>query len=391
MRQRVQLAQAIVHDPRLLLLDEPTNGLDPAGRDEMLGLIRRTGTEFGIAIVLASHLLGEIEAVCDHLVAIDGGRLLRAAPMSEFTAETGILTVEVEEGRDALSAELAARGLRILDGGGEDRTIRIAIDGGAPFDVVRDTVRRPGPAARPPGAGAALPRGPLPRRRPAGRGPGMTGGGDRVTTGPGPSGSIYDIGYRGYDGPRLGRRHAIRTLFVQAMRATFGLGRPGRAKILPAFCVILPAVVAVVIVAVTAFAARFGVTDVRAIPGHPDMAGAVGAFATILVAVQAPELLGRDVRYRVLTLYFSRALLRVDYALAKLAALSTAIVILLLVPHAHPDRRVGPAHVGHRRRPRARARPVAGDPGLDGPDRRRDRRRGPRDRGLHRRAGPTPR
>jgi ABC-2 type transport system permease protein len=154
-----------------------------------------------------------------------------------------------------------------------------------------------------------------------------------VTAGPGPTGSIYDIGYRGYDGPRLGRRHAFATLFVQGVRATFGLGRSGRAKILPAFCLVLPAIVALVIVAVSAFAARFGISDVRAIPGHPDMAGAVGAFATILVAVQAPELLGRDVRYRVLSLYFSRALLRVDYALAKLAALSVAVVILLLIPH----------------------------------------------------------
>ncbi|MCJ7712402.1 MAG: ABC transporter ATP-binding protein, partial [Chloroflexi bacterium] len=84
---------------------------------------------------------GEIEAVCDHIVAIDGGRLLRSAPMAEFTAETGILTVEVEEGRDALAAGLAARGLRILPGSdGVDRTVRIALDGGAPFDVVRDMV-----------------------------------------------------------------------------------------------------------------------------------------------------------------------------------------------------------------------------------------------------------
>ncbi|MEA2549761.1 MAG: type transport system ATP-binding protein, partial [Chloroflexota bacterium] len=81
MKQRVKLAQALVHDPRLLLLDEPTNGLDPAGRDEMLELIRRTGTEFGIAVIVASHLLGEIERVCDHLVAIEGGRLLRSAPL----------------------------------------------------------------------------------------------------------------------------------------------------------------------------------------------------------------------------------------------------------------------------------------------------------------------
>ena len=83
----------------------------------------------------------------------------------------------------------------------------------------------------------------------------------------------------------------------------------------------------------SAFASRFGISDLAALPGHADMASSVGAFATLLVAVQAPELLGRDVRYRVLTLYFSRALLRQDYALAKLAALTTALLILLLVPH----------------------------------------------------------
>jgi len=142
MRQRVQLAQALVHDPRLLLLDEPTNGLDPAGRDEMLELISRTGNEFGIAIILASHLLGEIEQVCTYLVAIDSGRLLRAAPMAEFTTETGILSVEVEEGRDALALRLAERGLRVLApaGGGGGREIRIGLDGTAPYDAIRDAV-----------------------------------------------------------------------------------------------------------------------------------------------------------------------------------------------------------------------------------------------------------
>jgi ABC-2 type transport system ATP-binding protein len=98
MKQRVKLAQALVHDPRLLLLDEPTNGLDPAGRDEMLGLVKRTGTEFGIAVVVASHLLGEIERVCDHLVAVDAGRLVRSAPLTSFTERTGTLAVDVEDG-----------------------------------------------------------------------------------------------------------------------------------------------------------------------------------------------------------------------------------------------------------------------------------------------------
>jgi ABC-2 type transport system permease protein len=165
----------------------------------------------------------------------------------------------------------------------------------------------------------------------------VTAGGDRLTAPPppppAPAGSIYDIGYRGYDGPRLGRRHAFATLFIGGLRATFGLGRSGRAKIVPAFCLALPALTAVVIVALSAFAARFGISDLGVLPGHPDMAGAVGTFVVILVAVQAPELLGRDVRYRVLSLYFSRALLRVDYALAKLAALTVAALVVLLVPH----------------------------------------------------------
>jgi ABC-2 type transport system ATP-binding protein len=137
MKQRVKLAQALVHDPRLLLLDEPTNGLDPAGRDEMLELIHRTGTEFGIAVIVASHLLGEIERVCDHLVAIEGGKLLRSAPLLAFTERTGTLAVEVEEGRDVLAARLAAAGLvTAIDGS----AVLIDLVDERPFDLVRDTV-----------------------------------------------------------------------------------------------------------------------------------------------------------------------------------------------------------------------------------------------------------
>ncbi len=137
MRQRVKLAQALVHDPGLLLLDEPTAGLDPAGREEMLALVQRIGTEFGIAIIMASHLLGEVERVCDHLVAIDSGRLLTSAPLADFTARTRVLTVEVEEGADLLAEALAGSGRAARQ---EGRTVLIGLDGPPPYDLVRDLV-----------------------------------------------------------------------------------------------------------------------------------------------------------------------------------------------------------------------------------------------------------
>ena len=135
MKQRVKLAQALVHDPRLLLLDEPTNGLDPAGRDEMLELVRRTGTEFGITVVVASHLLGEIERVCDYLLAIDAGRLLRAAPLATFTKRTGVLTVEVEDGAGRLASHLTGIGLVVRQDG---HLVLVQLDDERPYDLVRD-------------------------------------------------------------------------------------------------------------------------------------------------------------------------------------------------------------------------------------------------------------
>jgi ABC-2 type transport system ATP-binding protein len=95
MKQKAKLAQALAHDPRLVLLDEPTNGLDPAARDEMLGLVQRIGRDFGIAVIVTSHLLGELERVSDHVVVLDGGQLLRASRTDEFLDATGVLLVEV--------------------------------------------------------------------------------------------------------------------------------------------------------------------------------------------------------------------------------------------------------------------------------------------------------
>ena len=134
MKQRVKLAQALVHDPRVLLLDEPTNGLDPAGRDDMLDLIRRTGREFGISIFLSSHLLGEIERVCDHLVVIEAGRLLRADSIASFTRETGGLTVEVDGDADEMAKRLRAQGFEVT----ADRHILLISGSDDVYDAIRD-------------------------------------------------------------------------------------------------------------------------------------------------------------------------------------------------------------------------------------------------------------
>lgn len=113
MKQRVKLAQALTHDPKLLLLDEPTNGLDPEGREEMLGLVERTGREFGISIIVTSHLLGEIERVCDYLVAIEQGKLQHAGPLAKLTERTQVLRIELDDDATMLAGRLRSSGLDV--------------------------------------------------------------------------------------------------------------------------------------------------------------------------------------------------------------------------------------------------------------------------------------
>ncbi|MCW2972155.1 MAG: transporter ATP-binding protein, partial [Thermoleophilia bacterium] len=138
MRQRVKLAQALVHDPRLVLLDEPTNGLDPAGRDEMLALIRRIGTEFGISVLVTSHLLGELERICDSVVVIEGGRLVRHATTAEATAESGGLVVEFDADPAGVVAALTAAGIETQASG--TWLLEIADGSTAAREAVRDVV-----------------------------------------------------------------------------------------------------------------------------------------------------------------------------------------------------------------------------------------------------------
>ncbi|HSW43676.1 MAG TPA: ABC transporter permease subunit [Patescibacteria group bacterium] len=144
------------------------------------------------------------------------------------------------------------------------------------------------------------------------------------------TGSIYDLGYRRYGGRRLGRSHALRALFTHSLRGIFGLGRSGRAKVAPLVLggmIALPAVVSVGFGALTGGAAD-ELNPIR-LEGYVTI---VQTLLVFFVAAQAPELLVRDLRHRVLTLYFSRALERMDYVVAKYLALLAAVALVLALP-----------------------------------------------------------
>jgi ABC-2 type transport system permease protein len=141
------------------------------------------------------------------------------------------------------------------------------------------------------------------------------------------TGEIYDIGYRHYDGPRLGRRGAVTAVIGAGLRAIFGLGRSGRSKIIPWGAIILGAMPAVVAVAIKVLAG-----DLVELYSYDSYLWSIGALLPIFLAAQAPELVVNDIRHHVLPLYFSRPMSRLDYVVAKLAALALALLTLTLLP-----------------------------------------------------------
>lgn len=151
-------------------------------------------------------------------------------------------------------------------------------------------------------------------------------------------GSIYDLGYRNYDGPRLGRRHAIRALFLQTLRACYGIGRGGRAKLAPIILGVLATLPAVVAVGVVALARQAGappgMVEEASPISHETYYSVITTLVVLFCAAQVPETVGRDQRYGLLSLYFSRALRRSDYALARFAGVTAAIFIFVIIPQA---------------------------------------------------------
>ncbi len=139
------------------------------------------------------------------------------------------------------------------------------------------------------------------------------------------NGVIHDIGYQRYDGPRLGRGYAVRSMYTHAVRTAFGFGRSAGAKVFPWIVVGIVMLVAAILTAVRSQTGQMPLT-------YHDFPQAMTILIVVFCATVAPELVSRDLRSGVLPLYFSRPLRRSDYALAKLAAIVTAIWLLLAGP-----------------------------------------------------------
>ena len=126
LRQRAKLAAAIVHDPDLLFLDEPTNGLDPHAREEMLALVADLKSRRGCDVVLSTHLLADVERVCDHVVVLAGGRLLTSSPLRDLLGGDELAwQVRVKGDREAFSRALVAQGCAVeAEGAGAALLVR---------------------------------------------------------------------------------------------------------------------------------------------------------------------------------------------------------------------------------------------------------------------------
>ena len=156
-----------------------------------------------------------------------------------------------------------------------------------------------------------------------------------MTDAGGAASSIYDLGYQGYHGPRLGRPAVALGLLAQTLRAAYGIGRGGRAKIVPFLMLalaVLPAVLAVGIAALAAQAGAAGELEEASPIRHDTYQNLTSTLVMLFCAAQAPELFGRDQRHGVLPLYFSRVLTRTDYALARVGGLFLAIFVISIVP-----------------------------------------------------------
>ena len=297
MKQRVKLAQALVHDPELLLLDEPTNGLDPQGREEMLALIRDIATRRGMSLILCSHLLHDVERVCDQVIVLNQGQIARQGEMRELTgARKQVFDVRFKGDAAAVLTDLKDMGADWREG---DDGVRLFLpEGQGPDTVFRVAQAVRGAGAPPPARGRDA-RGRVPAR-PRPRDPGLM--------------PIYDQGYRRYEARAPLRKARFWPITREALRLVLSK-RAFLGLLAAAF---IPFVVrAVQIYVVTRFpeAGRILPVDGRL---FGDFLNQQIGFTILLSIFGASGLVANDLRTGAILAYLSRPLTRRDYVLGKL-------------------------------------------------------------------------
>lgn len=141
MRQRVKLAQAIVHDPKLVFLDEPTAGMDPQGREDMLELVERIYTRMGISVVFSSHILEDIELVCDYVVILDNGRVMASQSLKHSDDNLGEVVVQVDGNQSSFAEALRTRGANVRedeDAATGQQILVVDVHDESMYDVIRN-------------------------------------------------------------------------------------------------------------------------------------------------------------------------------------------------------------------------------------------------------------
>ena len=316
MRQRTNLAQAIVHSPAMVILDEPTNGLDPAGREEMLTLVRRLSADLGIAVIMSSHVLEDVARTCDSVLVMRDGKIVATQRLAQADrVDNGEVQVQivgdagrVRRGRRGAGAGRAA-GRRVAAGAGRRRR-----RGAARRARRRRRERRRAARAA---AGRAHPRAVADRS-------------DRMST----DARLVDTAFTTL--PGTARRTAGRDLVARALERAARARRPPRLEgqadpdLADAARVRAGARGAGPARASSARAAS-AARSPTPLP-YSDYISTIAIVILVFSVVITPELVCPDRRDRTLSLYFSTAIGRLDYVLGKVAAALMPLLLVTLAP-----------------------------------------------------------
>ena len=318
MRQRTKLAQALVADPELVLLDEPTAGLDPIGRQEMLALVARLAG-FGISVVLATHLLDDVQAVCDHVVMINAGQLVLAGPTDELLERPGTVRVDVGGANDALVEELVRRNLRVTTL--EDASLEVDSDG--PAGTRRSTrSATPSPTS---GCRSTRCRPATPRSTRSSCARPVSGDRHRPARARSTTAATGPTRDRSAGGARPRWRCTAPRSAARSACAARGARRSSRGRLLA--IVTVPAIINVGVGYLTRDTPAEGFEFIT----YREYVG-VSTALLLFVALTAPDVVCPDRRHRVLPLIFARPLVGRDYVLAKVGAIATILFGFSFLP-----------------------------------------------------------